>query len=99
MLKNIEFKYVDRPDVSETFVDHIGPTMFDGHSVRIELQSTRFDEPKPPSVPTGRRYPVSRLVLPSSAALELFNRLNQIVGVMVSQGTAKREDKRPTQIQ
>jgi len=99
MSNQLKFDYIDRPDVPETFVDHIGFTMFDGHHVRIEPQVTRFDEPKPPSAPKGRRYPVARLVLTSSAALDLYNRLSQMVGVMVDQGMVKREDNRPTQMQ
>jgi hypothetical protein len=56
-------RYVDRPDVDETFADSITGLVFDGQTLRIEFGVTRVDEVKPDAPITGRRYPTSRIVL------------------------------------
>ena len=56
-------RYVDRPDISETFADSVSGLIFDGQSLRIEFAVTRLDEVKPNMPITGRRYPACRLVL------------------------------------
>jgi hypothetical protein len=40
-------RYVDRPDVGETFADSITGLVFDGQTLRIEFSVTRVDEVKP----------------------------------------------------
>jgi len=85
-------KNIDIPGLQETFVDSMGSSTFDGATLRIELCVTRLDLPKPPKPPTGKKYPVCRLVLPPDAAVELFNLLQQFIGVMVQQGLVKKED-------
>ena len=62
-------RYLDRADMVETFADSITGLMFDGQTSRIEFGVTRFDDVKPNTPITGRRYPACRLVLPSAAAL------------------------------
>jgi hypothetical protein len=64
-------RYVDRPDVGETFADSITGLVFDGQTLRIEFGVTRVDEVKPDAPITGRRYPTSRIVLSPGAAIEL----------------------------
>lgn len=79
-----EIRYIDRPDVMETFVDAISGLVFDGQTLRIEFAVTRLDEMKPNAAITGRRYPACRLALSAAAAIELINRMQQI-------GTALRK--------
>ncbi|MDX2498322.1 MAG: hypothetical protein QNL11_10525 [Desulfobacterales bacterium] len=43
-------RFVDRPEVSETFADSIHGLSFDGQSMRIEFCTTRLDSPQPPSL-------------------------------------------------
>ncbi len=81
-------RYVDRPDVTETFADAVS-TLFDGQSLRIEFAVTRLDEIKPNSPITGRRYPACRLVLPPAAAIDLINRMQQIGAALTQAGVAK----------
>ena len=50
-------RYIDRPDVEETFADAVSALVFDGQSLRIEFAVTRLDEIKHNSPMTGRRYP------------------------------------------
>jgi hypothetical protein len=83
------FRYVDRPELIETFADSITGMFFDGQSLRIEFAVSRVDEIKPNAPITGRRYPACRLVLPPAAAMELINRMQQIGAAMAKAGLLK----------
>ena len=61
-------RYVDRPDVGETFADSITGLVFDGQTLRVEFSVTRVDEVKPDAPISGRRYPASRLVSSMAAS-------------------------------
>jgi hypothetical protein len=62
------FRYVDRPELVETFADSITGMFFDGQSLRIEFAVSRVDEIKarpdhgpalsgmPPGLASGRRH-------------------------------------------
>jgi len=80
------FRYVDRPELVETFADSITGMFFDGQSLRIEFAVSRVDEIKANAPITGRRYPACRLVLPPVAAMELINRMQQIGAAMAKAG-------------
>jgi hypothetical protein len=82
-------RHVDRPEVAETFADSVSGLVFDGQSLRIEFAVTRFDEIKPDTPITGRRYPACRLVLPPAAAIELINRMQQIGAALTQAGVAR----------
>ena len=82
-------RYIDRPDVVETFVDSVSGLVFDGQTLRIEFAVTRLDEVKPNSPITGRRFPACRLVLPPAAAVDLINRMQQIGAALAQAGVAK----------
>jgi len=71
-------RYLDRPEVAETFADSVSGVVFDGQTLRLEFAVTRLDEVKPNAPITGRRYPACRIVLPPSAAIDLINRMQQI---------------------
>lgn len=82
-------KYVDRPELAETFADSINRVLFDGQNLRIEFGVTRLDEFQPNEQVTGRRYPASRVVLTTPAAIELINRIQQIASALTEAGIAK----------
>ncbi len=82
-------RYVDRPDVAETFADSVSGLLFDGQTLRIEFAVTRVDEVKPGAQITGRRYPACRLVLPPAAAVDLINRMQQIAAALTQAGVVK----------
>jgi hypothetical protein len=82
-------RYIDRPDVEETFADAVSGLIFDGQSLRIEFAVTRLDEVKPNTPLTGRRYPASRIVLPPAAAVDLINRMQQIAAALTQAGMVK----------
>ena len=84
-----KLRYVDRPDVTETFADSISALVFDGQTLRIEFAVTRVDEVKPGAAITGRRYPACRVVLPPGAAVDLINRMQQIGAALTQAGVVK----------
>ena len=82
-------RYIDRPDIEETFADSISGLIFDGQALRIEFAVTRLDEVRPNTPLTGRRYPASRIVLPPAAAVDLINRMQQIGAALTQAGVIK----------
>ena len=84
------FRYVDRPEIVETFADAINSLYFDGQSLRIEFGVSRVDEFKPDTALSGRRYPACRLVLPPTAAIDLVNRMQQVAVGLAKAGVAKQ---------
>jgi hypothetical protein len=90
-------RYIDHADMTETFADSITGLMFDGQTLRIEFGVTRFDEVKPNTQVTGRRYPACRLVLPPAAAIELINRMQQIANALTQAGVVKATPRPATE--
>jgi hypothetical protein len=88
-----QIRYIDLPDVSETFVDSFGTMTFDGQTARIELCVTRMDVPtnpnNPPKKPTAKKYPACRLVLTPDALLDLSNNLQNIINALMKEGVIK----------
>jgi hypothetical protein len=82
-----DIRYIDRPEITETFADSIAGVVFDGQTLRIEFAVTRLNELKPPI--TGHRYPACRVVLPPSAAVDLINRMQRIAAALTQAGVAK----------
>ena len=83
------FRYVDQPELAETFADSINSLLFDGQSLRIEFGVSRLDEMKQNVPATGRRYPACRLVLTPAAAIELINRMQQVGSALAEAGVVK----------
>jgi hypothetical protein len=88
-----QFTYVDLPEVSETFSDHVRMISFDGQTLRIEFCVSRVDPARPPAPATGRRYPCCRLVLSAAATLELMNQMQRITQSLVQAGVLKAEQQ------
>jgi hypothetical protein len=82
-------RYLDRSDIEETFADCVTGLLFDGQTLRIEFGVTRFDEVKPNTPISGRRYPACRIVLPPAAAVDLINRMQQIAAALAQAGVVK----------
>ena len=85
----VTIRYIDRPDIEETFADSVSGLIFDGQTLRIEFAVTRLDEVKANTPLTGRRYPASRIVLPPAAAVDLINRMQQIAAALTQAGMVK----------
>jgi hypothetical protein len=82
-------RYIDQPDIAETFADSINHVYFDGQSLRLEFGITRLDDVKPNTPVTGRRYPAQRMVLTPMAAVELINRMQQVGAALAQAGVLK----------
>jgi hypothetical protein len=87
--QGLTIRNVDRPECQEVFADSVTSLYFDGQTLRLELSVTRFDEVKPNTPVTARRYPACRLVLSPAAALELINRTQQIGAALKQANTAQ----------
>jgi hypothetical protein len=90
--QGLEYDYVERPELAETFADSIETIYFDGQTLRMNLCTTRLEEPKqPPAQTTGKRYPVCRLVLSINGALELINQTQRVAAMLTQAGVLKHE--------
>lgn len=87
--------YIDRPDLTETFVDNVRYVTFDGATVRAELGVTRFEEAAGQPPARAKQYPAARLVLRPDAAVDLFVRLQRLIALMEQRGIVRREQTRP----
>lgn len=92
-------RFVDRPEVCETFADSIRAISFDGQTLRMEFCVSRMDEPKSPKPPTSRQYPTCRLVLTPKAGLDLFNQLQRFISTLERTGVIKRKTPSPQTVQ
>jgi hypothetical protein len=81
-------RYVDLPDLAETFADSIHMMVWDGQMLRVEFCVTRFPE-SASAAPETKRHPACRLVLTSAATVDLFNRLQQTMAALKQAGTTQ----------
>ena len=94
-----QIKFVDRPEVTETFADSVRSLGFDGQTMRIEFCSVRMDPPASPENRTGRQYPTCRMVLTPNAAIDLYGRLQQIIQALEKSGAIQRTPPTPSTMQ
>jgi hypothetical protein len=87
----IQFQYVDRPEVVETFADHVQRIQFDGQTLRLEFSVSRLEDQKSGEAASGKRYPACRLVLSTSAAVDLMNKMQQITAGLLKAGVLKAD--------
>lgn len=87
--QRVTYRYIDRPECTETFADSIVGVTFDGQSLRLEFGISRLDERKADAPLTARRYPACRLVLPPAAAIDLINKMQQIATALTQAGLVK----------
>ena len=87
--------YVNRPEISETYVDGLHLMTFDGAAVKVELVVYRFDQPNPPNPPSGQKITAARLVLSAEAAEALLKGLGQIATAVQQQAKAQAQAQSP----
>jgi len=87
-------RFVDLPDLAETFADSIHTMVWDGQTLRIEFTVTRFPDSAAAAAET-RRHPACRLVLTSTATIELFNRLQQTMAALKQAGAVSQRKPQP----
>jgi len=87
----VQFEYIDRPEISETFADFVNRIQFDGQTLRIEFCISRLEDQKSPAPPVGKRYPACRLVLSVGAGVDLINKMQQITANLLKAGVLKQD--------
>jgi hypothetical protein len=86
----LQMENIDVAEVGETFADSVRDMSFDGQTFRLELCVTRMDAPADAQAPRrARRYTACRIVLPTTAALDLAQKLGRVLSVVVKQNMAK----------
>lgn len=88
-------RYVDLPDLAETFADSIHAMVWDGQTLRVEFCATRFPDTAATPPLEAKRYPACRLVLTSAAAVDLFNRLQQTMTALAQAGVVSQQKTQP----
>jgi hypothetical protein len=84
-------RYVDLPELPETFADSIHTVVWDGQTLRVELCVTRFPDQTPTATKEALRYPACRLVMTSALAVDLFNRLQQTMNALAQAGVVTQQ--------
>ena len=76
----VQFRYEDRPEVSETLADNLEIAFIDGPTVRLVFSVNRIDIPVEPGKPmTGKKHTACRLVMPATALAALVGQLNGLL--------------------
>jgi len=88
-------RFVDLPDLPETFADSIRTMTWDGLTVRIEFCVTRYPDSGSSTDTRARRYPVCRMVLTPAAAADLSNRLQQTMAALMRAGIVTQKPVGP----
>lgn len=94
----VELQYVNRPEISETFADTPEKISIDGrtNTLRMEFCVIRMDDPKPGSnKQTGKKYPVSRIVMPLTGFLDLLNKVTQMGQILQDRGLLQKNPPNP----
>ncbi|MGQ0588117.1 MAG: hypothetical protein ACT4N8_01120 [Sphingosinicella sp.] len=75
------FPYKDVPGVTETFADGVHLVSVNATTTTIILTVSRADAPRPAhqGSPSGEKVTAARLVLPTAAFLDLYNRMHRLV--------------------
>jgi hypothetical protein len=87
-----KLRYQDMPELRETFADAIGSWSFDGSTLRLEFLVSRLDPAKSGEPPSGRTLPACRLVLTTSAAVELIRTAGQVTAALTQAGILRQTD-------
>jgi hypothetical protein len=77
---------VDRPEMHETFADSVHSLIWDGRTLRLEFDVTRYPDVTPGDAAQATRYPAARLVLTPRAAADLYKRLQHTIAAVVKEG-------------
>jgi hypothetical protein len=91
-MNQIEVKttYVDNPNALEVFADSVRIVSVSDGVMRIELCTTRLDEPHPPELQTAKVTTAIRVALTLPAAGNLHGVLTHHLSELEKQGMVKR---------
>jgi hypothetical protein len=92
----VQLKYIDRPEIAETFVDSVEKILVDHTGLRLEFVVNRYDDSKPPAALSGRKYTACRVVMPLQGFFDMVGRLNGLMQSLQQQGVIKPASPAPT---
>jgi hypothetical protein len=81
-------EHVDRPEISEIFVDFLRGVDINGGVMRFEFVVKRYSEPAEGESDDSR---ACRLALPIPGVIDLFEKLKELVKALEQQGLIHRE--------
>jgi hypothetical protein len=88
-------KYLDRPEISETFADGLESCLFAENVARITFTASRWRQGKAGSQPVADAVTAVRLVLTAQATASLYYQLSQMMKMLAHAGLAPSENKPP----
>jgi hypothetical protein len=86
----LQWTYVDRPEISETYVDALWRVYFDGNAIRMDFVVNRLDNPQAQAPQSGKAFTASRIVVPLLGMADMLNKLQDIMGRLQAQGTVRQ---------
>jgi hypothetical protein len=91
-----QLTYVDRPEISETYVDSLGRWTFENMLVKMEFLVTRMDDPNPSAPPTGRATTACRIVIPLPGMIDMLGKLQAIAAQLQAANILRPISNPPT---
>jgi hypothetical protein len=88
--QSIPIRYVDMPELTETFADSVHNMVWDGQTLRVEFCVTRYPEHAAAAGAEAKQQPTCRLVLTAPGVAALFNRLQQTVAALTAAGVVAK---------
>ena len=92
----IGLRYVDRPEISETYADSVEKASFDGNAVKIEFCVHRISVPVPSQLPSGEKHTCCRLVLPLAGLIQMSGQIQELLSSLEQQGVIKKTPLAPS---
>jgi hypothetical protein len=88
-------EHVDRPEISEIFVDFLRGVDINDGVLRFEFVVKRYREPQDGQFDDSRTCTACRLALPIVGVFDLFDKLEELVKALEKQGIIHREGAAP----
>lgn len=82
--------YVDRPEISETFVDSLESCSFVDGVFRLEFAVKRVAPPQPPKQPTVNKVVAARIAMTLPGLMGMANQINGLIAALQKQGTVQQ---------
>lgn len=98
-IKQDEIPYHDVRDIPEQYADHLQTISLGGQVATLTFSVTRVEEAGADNPRHLARYTSSRLVIPTTAFVELYSKLTRLMNMLETQGALKRQPPSPTTIQ
>lgn len=98
-VKQDEVPYRDVQEIPEHYADHLQTISLSGQVVTLTFSVTRVEQAGVDNARHLARYTSSRLVLPTTAFLDLYSKITRLMNMLETQGALKHRPTSPTTIQ